>query len=151
MLCDRNSTYTASNGVKASVEPGMPEHRSHRAMIWSMCGKSLADKPERTFESSWIRSGMSEEAKMSYEQSSRALRCTRLVSSVNRRRGYSCDAIRAISLPCSRITVIASGIRLGRPAEGFYDTAVAMPLTFEQRVILPPVGGLNKRQQCAEA
>ncbi|EKK01548.1 hypothetical protein RBSH_03108 [Rhodopirellula baltica SH28] len=41
-------------------------------------------------------------------------------------------------------------IDLCLPTEGFYDTAVAMPFKFEQRKILPPVGGLNKRQRCAE-
>ncbi|PHQ31553.1 hypothetical protein CEE69_30510 [Rhodopirellula bahusiensis] len=41
-------------------------------------------------------------------------------------------------------------LTLARATEGFYATAVAMPFKFEQRKILPPVGGLNKRQRCAE-
>ena len=41
-------------------------------------------------------------------------------------------------------------VHLCPPTEGFCDTAVAMPFKFELRKILPPEGGLNKRQRCAE-
>ena len=41
-------------------------------------------------------------------------------------------------------------ISQGHITEGFYDTAVAMPFKFELRKIIPPDGGLNKRQRCAE-